>query len=154
MDLETGMLLTPCTERRIARSVLLLLLAAPNMTAAEPIAPLRMQTVQIQPAEQPEISSAPAKMFPKVHTLSVRPGYPGEPRDASGRPLFTPQISDGRALDADPRMVGTLRVELSPVATHSPDQHFIHTIRIPAQAAPQDAIEASAARQGPALQEP
>jgi hypothetical protein len=40
------------------------------------------------------------------------------------------------------------------VATHSPDQHFIHTIRIPAQAAPQDAIEASAARQGPALQEP
>jgi len=148
------MLWTPRVERCIVRSVLLLLLAAINLAAAEPTAALRVRTVRIQPAEQPAIPSLPPTMFPKVHTLSVRPGYPGEPRDASGRPLFAPQISDGPAFDADPRMVGTLRVELSPAATHSPGQHLIHTIRIPAQAAPQDAIEASAARQSPALQEP
>src|SRR5262245_16530026 len=139
------MLRKPCVERRIARSVLLLSLAGINVAAAEPIASLRVQTVQIAPAEQPAIPSPPRTMFPNVHTLSVRPGYPGEPRDASGRPLFTPRISDGAAFDADPRMVGTLRVELAPAATRNPDKHLIHTIRVPAQAAARDAIEASAA---------
>jgi hypothetical protein len=149
------MLRTPFVERRMMRSGFSLLFAVVNIAAAEPAAPLRMQTVQLQPANQAD--TAPArKMFPNVHTLSVRPGYPGEPRDASGRPLFTPRISDGSALDVDPGMVGTLRVGLTPAATRSPDRHAIRTIRIPAQAVPQDAIEASVARQGatPTIREP
>ena len=150
------MLHTPCVERRAARSVLSLLIAGLNLAAAEPPIPQRMQTVQIEAAEPSDRPSATPKMFPKVHTLSVRPGCPGEPRDASGRPLFTPQISGSPAFDADPGMVGTLRVELSPAVTQNPDRHFIHTIRIPAQAAPQDAIEAQAMprRSPPAQQEP
>jgi len=149
------MLPNPFVERRIARSVLSLLLAGLNLAAAEPPVPQRMQTVQIETEPQDRPSAGP-KMFPKVHTLSVRPGYPGEPRDTSGRPLFTPQISGSPAFDANPGMVGTLRVELGPALAQNPDRHFIHTIRIPAQAAPQDAIEAQAAprRSTPTLQEP
>jgi hypothetical protein len=128
---------------RIARAVALVLFAGMSTAAAEPIAPLRVQTVQIESA-MPQASPA---TFPKVHTLSVRPGYPGEPRDTSGRPLFTPQISDGAAFDVDPRMVSSLHVELGSQVARNPDRHFIHTIRIPAEAAPQDAIEASAALQ-------
>lgn len=150
------MLHTPCVERRVARSVLSFLLAGLNLAAAEPPIPLKLQTVQIEAAEPLDRPSAAPNMFPKVHTLSVRPGYPGEPRDAFGRPLFTPQISGSPAFDADPGMVGTLRVELSPAVTQDPDRHFIHTIRIPARAAPQDAIEAPAMprRSAPTLQEP
>jgi hypothetical protein len=148
---SAAMLLTPCVERRIARSVLSLLIAGLNLAAAEPPIPQRVQTVQIE-TEPLDRASAAQKMFPKVHTLSVRPGYPGEPRDRSGRPLFTPQISGSPAFDANPGMVGTLRVELSPAVTQDPDRHFIHTIRIPAQAAPQDAIEAP--RRPLTLQEP
>jgi hypothetical protein len=149
------MLRTSCLERRITRSVLSLLIAGLNLAAAEPTAPFRVQTVQIEPADQPDTPSAPAKTVSKVHTLSVRPGYPGEPRDASGRPLFTPQIIGGPVFDADPRMIGTQRVELSPTATHGADWHLIRTIRIPAAAVPQAAIEASAATQRtPTLQEP
>jgi len=70
------MLHTPCLERRTARSVLSLLLAGLNLAAAEPPIPQRMQTVQIEAAEPPDRPSATPKMFPKVHTLSVRPGYP------------------------------------------------------------------------------
>jgi hypothetical protein len=138
---------TPCVERCIMRSALLLLLAGISMAAADPLAPLRVQTVQIQPADAPAMPPAQPTMFPKVHTLSVRPGYPGEPRDGSGRPLFTPRISDGSAFDADPRMVGTLRFELDPVAARTPDRRSVHTIRVPAEAAPQDTIETQAARQ-------
>ena len=150
------MLPNPVVERRIARSVLSLLLAGLNLAAAEPPIPQRMQTVQIEPAEPLDRPSSAPKMFPKVHTLSVRPGYPGEPRDGSGRPLFTPQISGSPAFGADPGMVGMLRVELSPALTQNPDRHFIHTIRVPADAAPQDAIEAHAAprRSTPPLREP
>jgi hypothetical protein len=149
------MLHTQCVERRVARSVLSFLLAGLNVAAAEPPLPVRLQTVQIEAAAPPDGPSAAPKMVPKVHTLSVRPGYPGEPRDASGRPLFTPQISGSPAFDTDPGMVGTLRVELSPAVTQNPDRHFIHTIRIPAAAAPQDAIEAQATRHAaPRLREP
>lgn len=152
---STAMLPTPYVERRIGRSVLSLLIAGLNLAAAEPPQPQRVQTVQIE-TEPLDRASAAQKMFPKVHTLSVRPGYPGEPRDRSGRPLFTPQISGSPAFDANPGMVGTLRVELSPAVTQDPDRHLIHTIRIPAQAAPQDAIEAQAPpRRSPrTLQEP
>jgi hypothetical protein len=148
------MLRRPCVERHIGRSALLLLLAGLNMAAADPLAPLRVQTVQIQPADEPAMPPAQPTMFPKVHTLSVRPGYPGEPRDASGRPLFTPRISDGSTFDADPRMVGTLRFAPDPVTMRNPDRHFVHTIRVPAGAAPQDAIETPAARPALMQQEP
>jgi hypothetical protein len=146
---------TSCVERRLARSVLSLLIAGVNLAAAEPPVPQPMQTVQIETEPLDRASAAP-KIFPKVHTLSVRPGYPGEPRDTSGRPLFMPQISGSPAFDANPGMVGALRVELSPAVTQNPDRHLIHTIRIPAQAAPQDAIEAQALprRATPTLQEP
>jgi hypothetical protein len=106
---------------------------------ADPVVPSKIRTIRVGPgsAEDHGHPSALSTKGLKFHTLTVRPRFPGENRDPSGRELSAAPPPGNAASDADFHAVPTMPIRPNPAPTGDPDRHRVHTIRVPAQSAPQ-----------------